>query len=986
MSDSESREETLLNALRKMRADQRQGFLAEACSAEAGLRKRIEERMKEEGEPGAIDEPAHHPSYEIMRVERADAFECAGSLIGSYKLLELIGEGGCGVVYMAEQAEPVHRRVALKVIKPGMDTKQVLARFEAERQALALMDHPNIAKVLEAGSTQAGRPFFVMELVKGIRITDYCDENKLGTDRRLDLFIQVCQAIQHAHQKGIIHRDIKPSNILVAEHDGVPVPKIIDFGIAKATTDLPLTNKTLFTSLEQFIGTPAYMSPEQAKLSGLDIDTRSDIYSLGVLLYELLTGKTLFDAQRLEDACLDEIRRIIREEDPPRPSTRLSTLTADEQTTIASRRQSQPPKLVSLLRGDLDWIAMKALEKDRQRRYDTADGLARDVQRYLANEPVTARPPTKIYRLQKLVRRHRLAWAAAMAMLATLITALGISLWLLHNEQASQKAALSAEKQSKAEARKSHEVAEFLQSMLKGVEPSVALGRDTTMLREILDKTAERIDKDLGEDPEARIEINDILAEVYHDLRLYPQMASIARANLSLAKATLGETNAAVADALEHLGDALMHLGDLGQSESFNRQALVIRRQLFGAESPSIASVLDHLANVLQAEGKLDQAASLFREELTIRKRKSETGDAETATALNNFAVVRNSQGNPLEAEKMEREAIMICRRTQATDGPDVATCLVNLSTILQSEGKLSEAENPLHQAIALERKLRGNDNPEVFSLLEGLASLLSREGKMAEAESVARDAAIYFDSARINTNGFTASHVAVAKREPGTLARAVRSRILAGWGEVIDPDGDCLVTNENEKLVIQIPGTVHDLQAFKANAPRVLQSVFGDFTIKIKVSGEFEPGAESSCNYAHAYNGAGLLLWADDRNFIRLERNVWVSQGAHYSYTPLLEYCAGGRKLSFAGATSMPFFKGHSTYLRMARRGDELKVALSHDGSEWIEKDPITVQLPKRVKIGFEAVSSSKLPFTVQFSELSLAKDSGDQPTAGSQ
>jgi serine/threonine protein kinase len=354
--------------------------------------------------------------------------------IGRYKLLQKIGEGGCGTVYMAEQHEPVRRLVALKVIKLGMDTKAVVARFEAERQALAMMDHPNIARVLDAGATESGRPYFVMELVRGVKITDYCDENKLNNRERLALFIQICRAIQHAHQKGIIHRDIKPSNVLVTLHDGTPVPKVIDFGIAKATEGR-LTDNTAFTAYHQFVGTPAYMSPEQAEMSGLDVDTRSDIYSLGVLLYELLTGKTPFDTKILTASGLDELRRTLREKEPPAPSSMITSLGDTELTSTAVVRHAEPPKLILSLKGDLDWIVMKSLEKDRTRRYETANGMAMDIQRYFENEPVLARPPSPLYRLQKLVRRNKIVFTAAAAVLVVLLMGLGSSTWLFFKER-----------------------------------------------------------------------------------------------------------------------------------------------------------------------------------------------------------------------------------------------------------------------------------------------------------------------------------------------------------------------------------------------------------------------------------------------------------------------------------------------------------------------------------------------------------------------
>jgi len=426
--------EIFADALEKANAAERAAYLAQACGKDAQLRQQVEALLQaHEKAGGFLEEPAAALPGKTVIIS-TPLTEKAGDHIGHYKLLQQIGEGGCGVVYMAEQEQPIRRRVALKVIKLGMDTKAVIARFEAERQALALMDHPNIAKVLDAGATDTGRPYFVMELVRGIKITDYCDQNNLSTEQRLDLFVQICHAIQHAHQKGIIHRDIKPSNILVTVHDGKPLPKIIDFGIAKATSGQVLTDKTLFTAFEQFIGTPAYMSPEQAEMSTLDIDTRSDIYALGVLLYELLTGQTPFDAQELVAAGLNEMRRIIREKEPLRPSTRISTLEAVDQTAVAKRRQSEPPHLIHVVRGDLDWIVMRCLEKDRTRRYETANELADDIVRHLQDEPVTARPPGRVYRLQKLVRRNKLVFAVGAAVTAALVIGLALSTWFFFQE------------------------------------------------------------------------------------------------------------------------------------------------------------------------------------------------------------------------------------------------------------------------------------------------------------------------------------------------------------------------------------------------------------------------------------------------------------------------------------------------------------------------------------------------------------------------
>src|ERR1035437_4857601 len=766
MNNASDREVAVFNAVLQLPAGQRAACLDRECAGDAALRQKIEALLRVHDEVGTfLESPtqgagtsaaAPHGQNATMRINPPPA-EKVGDRIGRYKLREQIGEGGCGVVYAAEQLEPVRRKVAIKVIKLGMDTKHVIARFEAERQALGLMDHPNIAKVLDAGATETGRPYFVMELVRGIKITDYCDQNKLSTDERLKLFTQVCQAIQHAHQKGIIHRDIKPSNILVTMHDGEPVPKVIDFGIAKATEGR-LTDLTIYTELQQFIGTPAYMSPEQAEMSGLDNDTRSDIYALGVLLYELLTGKTPFDARDLIASGIDAMRRTIREREPERPSTALSTMLAADLTNVARQRQSEAPKLVHLVRGDLDWIVMKALGKDRTRRYETANGLAMDVQRHLDDEPVVARPPTNTYRFQKLLRRNKLAVSAVGGVLAALIIGLGVSSWLFLKERQARERAVAAEREAQAarqneatlrqqaqadekkattEADKSQQVAQFLQQMLKSVGPSVALGRDTTMLREILAKTAESVAKELPAQPEVEAELQNTIGEVYNELGEYQQAEAMHRAALALRRQALGQENLPVAQSLHNLALALKSQDK--DADPSVRAALALRRKLLGEEHRDVASSLNLLANVLMNQGSVAEVEALRRQVLAIqRKLRNDEG---AATALNNLALNLLDQGKLAEAESLLRDAVATYRKAfTGNDHPDTSRSLGNLAFVLQKEGDLAKAEATQREALAMQTRLFGVRHSFVAESTLDLALLLQKEGRLAEAEKLFND------------------------------------------------------------------------------------------------------------------------------------------------------------------------------------------------------------------------------------------------------
>ncbi len=758
MAGSSNQELEVFSAARQLPPGERAGFLDSSCAGDPDLRRRVEELLQTGRQAASfLERPASellNPG-EFVRHAAAPA-EKIGDRIGRYELIEQIGTGGCGVVYKARQEEPVRRYVALKIIKLGMDTRSVIARFEAERQALALMDHPNIAKVLDAGATDTGRPYFVMELVEGVKITDFCDHNHLSIRERLELFIQVCHAVQHAHQKGIIHRDLKPSNILAAMSDGVPLPRVIDFGIAKATRG-KLTDETLFTAREQFIGTPAYMSPEQADAREMDIDTRSDIYSLGALLYELLTGRTPFDAKELLDSGLDKIRHTIAEREPAAPSTRLNMMTRADLLTIAQTRKAEPPQLSHLVRGDLDCIIMKALEKDRARRYQTTHDLALDIRRHLNNEPVAAGPPSGLYQFQKLVQRNKLVVTAAAAVVLALAVGAAISVrfsFIEHQAlmeadqqrlqaQANEQKAEIEEQKARTEAARSSQIAQFLESMLQGVGPSVAMGADTTLLKKILDNTSKRIGSDLTNEPGVEADLRNTLGEVYWEIGGLTNAETMYRRALAINIETSGPQAPEAAESMEHLSHVLWREGKLDEADTLAKAGIAIQSQLYGETNLQVARSLEDYAAILNTKGFGARAASTLRQSLAVKETVLGHDNLEVADTLDDLSgMLWSMHSNLSQAQAMRREALAIREKILGATNILVLINSLQVQKIQEDiEGRSSDEEATLNQLVSAQRRLYGGPHPNIAQSLNTLASVLKNEGKLAESEDMRRQA-----------------------------------------------------------------------------------------------------------------------------------------------------------------------------------------------------------------------------------------------------
>jgi eukaryotic-like serine/threonine-protein kinase len=747
MSSPTLDEAAIFSAARQIEAaDARRRYIESTCAGDPKLQARLEALL-------LIDQADHafleRPAQGLTTRADCEITEGPGGEIGPYTLVEAIGEGGFGKVFMAEQHQPVHRMVALKVIKPGMDSHRVVARFESERQALALMTHPNIAQIIDGGQTESGRPYFVMELVRGAPITDFCDQHQTSAAERLKLFVSVCQAIQHAHQKGIIHRDIKPSNVLVTLNDGTPAVKIIDFGVAKAI-GVQLTEHSLFTAEGQMVGTPAYMSPEQASMSRLDVDTRSDVYSLGVLLYELLTGTTPIESSRLREAGYSEIERLIREVEPPRPSTRLGAL-GDSATLVAGNRATDPKRLCRLLSGDLDWIVMKAIEKAPNRRYASPGSFADDVERYLRGEAILARPPSTPYRIAKFAARHRVTVVAVVAVAASLLGGMAVATWQAMRARAAESTALLARdnaaeqlRQAKRSEARANSVLKFFQDkVLSAARPKGqegGLSRDATV-REALDRAEPEIATAFAGEPLVEASIRNTLGVSYWYLGDQDKAIQQQRRAVAIRRNEFGLENPETVGAMNDLAIVLNQVGKFADAQKLLEEVVAVKRRTLGPEDPVTLRSVNNLAIALAMQGLIDDAVKLVEETLEIQRRVEGPESITTLRSAYNLAIMRRHLGRWADARPLFDESLQTLRRVFSPDHQDTLRVVNGLGELMLDQRRPEEARALFEEALKGQVRALGPTNEETVLTMINLADTARLQGHFDEARKLAEEA-----------------------------------------------------------------------------------------------------------------------------------------------------------------------------------------------------------------------------------------------------
>jgi eukaryotic-like serine/threonine-protein kinase len=735
--------EEILHQAMALAPEQRPEFLDAACGSDADLRAELNSLLLvgEDLSDEFLKSPLRRVlEREIGEIELASALAAGQIFAQRFELVRKLGEGGMGQVWLAEQVAPVRRQVAVKLIKAGMYDEAVVQRFQSERQSLAIMDHPAIAKVFDAGTTPQGQPFLVMEYVPGLPITDYCDQHKLSIKDRIELFIHACEGVQHAHQKAIIHRDLKPSNILVIEVDGKPVPRIIDFGLAKTTA--PQVSGE-FTQLGQFIGTPGYMSPEQVNLSARDIDTRTDVYTLGVVLYVLLTGLQPFETKRREKPSLEEWLRQLREEEPPNPSTKVSG-DKDTSSATAEARRTEPRQLISQLRGDLDWITMKALERDRTRRYGTPSELAADLKRFLNHEPVIARPASPGYRLRKYIRRHRVAMSVGAGLLLVLLAFSVVQALQLRETTRERDHAKQERDRANQERDRATRIAAFMSNMFKVPDPSEARGNSVTA-REILDRAANDIGKGLAQDPDVQSQMLHEMAGTYNNLGLYARAHELAQRALDARLSLHGTDDPKTLESMTQLGLILHMEGHDVDAEPLDRRALEDERRVLGADDPLTLETADDLAMVLKPLGRFPEAEKLAREVVDLSGRRLGPESALTLRAQNHLASILFYEGHAADAEKVLRPALDVERRVWGADHPETMKALAMLAISLHHENRFAEAESLYREVLAASGRVLGSEHPSTAIAMGNLASILGDEGHSPEALKLQRQALAIF-------------------------------------------------------------------------------------------------------------------------------------------------------------------------------------------------------------------------------------------------